>query len=196
MQNRFECHSHTEFSNIRLLDCINKPIDLVNRAIEIGLSGIAITDHECVSSHVKLNKYQFEIQKEHPDFKIGLGNEIYLTDTRDKNQKYYHFILIAKNKEGWKQLRILSSRAWMQSYYDRGLERVPTLKSEIEDVILQNPGNIIATSACIGGELSSSVLAMEKARQIGDLAGTAAAYNQITSFIEWCLKVLDRKSVV
>ena len=36
-EQRFEVHSHTEYSNIRLLDCINKPKDLVNRAIEIGL---------------------------------------------------------------------------------------------------------------------------------------------------------------
>ena len=73
----------------------------------------------------------------------------------------------------------------MQSYYDRGLERVPTLKSELEEVVKKNPGHIIATSACIGGELSSSVLAMEKARQIGDDNGAAAAYNQIIDFLNF-----------
>ena len=95
---RFEVHSHTEFSNIRLLDCINKPKKLINRAIELGMNGIAITDHECLSSHPQINFYQDEIHKEHPDFKIALGNEIYLIGTRDNGQRYYHFILIAKNK--------------------------------------------------------------------------------------------------
>ena len=108
---RFETHSHTEYSNIRLLDCINHPKDLVDRAISLGLSGIAITDHECLSGHVEMNIYQEEIQKEHPDFKIALGNEIYLCRDRSKGQKYYHFILIAKNKNGHRALRELSSRA-------------------------------------------------------------------------------------
>ena len=156
--NRFEVHSHTEYSNLRLLDCINKPQNLVQRAIDIGLSGIAVTDHECLSAAIKLN----QIQKNCPEnFKIALGNEIYLVNERGNNQKYYHFILIAKDKIGFRQLRELSSRAWMQSYFDRGLERVPTTKIEIDDVISSNPGHVIATTACIGGELSSNILRME-----------------------------------
>ena len=186
--NRFECHSHTEYSNLRLLDCINKPKNLVQRAIDIGLSGIAITDHECLSAAIKLN----QIQKDCPEgFKIALGNEIYLVDSRMNGQKYYHFILIAKDKIGFRQLRELSSRAWMQSYFDRGLERVPTLKSEIEEVIGRQPGHVIATTACIGGELSSSVLRMEKARTVGDMNEATAAYNQITTFIDWCKSIFN-----
>ena len=34
---RMECHSHTMYSNIRLLDATNKPKELIDRAIEIGL---------------------------------------------------------------------------------------------------------------------------------------------------------------
>ena len=77
MGRRFEVHSHTHYSNLRLLDCINRPKDLVNRAIELGLKGIAITDHETLSSHMELNIYQNEVQETNPDFKITLGNEIY-----------------------------------------------------------------------------------------------------------------------
>ena len=95
---RFEPHSHTHYSNIRLLDCINRPKQLIDRAIELGLAGIAITDHECISSHPEVNIYAQKIQKEHPDFKVALGNEIYLCGSRESGQKYYHFILIAKNK--------------------------------------------------------------------------------------------------
>ena len=116
MNKRFEVHAHTHYSNLRLLDCINRPKDLVNRAIELGLSGIAITDHETLSGHIELNTYQKEVQKEHPDFKIALGNEIYLVANRDNGQKYYHFILIAKNKTGHRALKELSSTAWMNSF--------------------------------------------------------------------------------
>ena len=178
---RFEVHSHSHFSNIRLLDCINKPKDLIERALELGLKGLTITDHECLSSHVIFNKFQ----KEHPDFKIGLGNEIYLVDERKPSQPYYHFILIAKDKIGHRQLSELSSIAWMQSYHDRGMERVPTLKSELEKVVRAQPGHLIATSACLGGELSSAVNNMVLARQTGDENGAMTAYLQIENFINF-----------
>ena len=156
----FGCHNHTEYSNIRLLDCINKPKDLIDKAIELGLSGIAITDHECLSSHMEVNQYAKVIKEKYPDFKIALGNEIYLTDNRDSGQKYYHFILIAKDELGHKALRELSSTAWYNSYSDRGMERVPLLKSELKKIMLRYKGHVIATTACMGGELST--LALEK----------------------------------
>lgn len=52
----------------------------------MGLSGIAITDHECISSHPEINIYAEEIQEKYPDFKIALGNEIYLTQNREMGQ--------------------------------------------------------------------------------------------------------------
>ena len=142
---------------------------------------MAITDHETIAQSIRICK----LQKENPDFKIAIGNEIYLTDTRDKNQKYYHYILIAKDKEGHKQLRRLSSRAWMCSYYDRGMERVPTLKEELFEEIINNPGHLIATSACIGGELGSSILELTSSRIIGDVKAEAASYKKIKDFIEF-----------
>ena len=40
---RFDPHNHTEYSNLRLVDCINRVPALVDRAIKLGLSGIAIS---------------------------------------------------------------------------------------------------------------------------------------------------------
>ncbi len=178
---RFSCHNHTEMSNFRLLDCINKLPDLVKRGKEIGLAGLAITDHETIAQSIRICK----LQKENPDFKIAIGNEIYLTDTRDKGQKYYHYILIAKDLEGHRQLRRLSSRAWLCSYWDRGLERVPTLKEELKEEVMKNPGHLIATSACIGGELGSSILELNVARTTGNVKAEAAAYTRIIEFLEF-----------
>ena len=180
---RMETHSHTMYSNIRLLDCINRPKALVNRAIELGLSGIAVTDHEALCGHIELNMYQKEIQKTNPDFKIALGNEIYLVEERENGIKYYHFILIAMDAIGHKQMRELSSQSWMNSYYDRGMERVPTLKSELEKIVKENPGHLIATTACLGGELSTLVLEMENARKIGDFDTANNAHTKIVNFI-------------
>lgn len=153
----FNCHSHTEYSNIRLLDCINKPEDLIDKAIEIGLSGIAITDHECLSAHMKVNRHTKKIRETHPDFTVALGNEIYLVGERVPGQKYPHFLLIAKDAIGHKALRELSSIAWYNSFVDRGMERVPTTKTELANIVKKYQGHLIATTACMGGELSTAL---------------------------------------
>ena len=189
MAKRFEVHSHSEFSNIRLLDCINKIPALIDRAVEIGLSGIALTDHECLSGAPNANFYAQELLQKYPDFKVAIGNEIYLTPYREMGQKYYHFILIAKNKTGFRALRELSSRAWMNSYWDRGLERVPTTYSDLEEIITKYPNSLIATTACIGGELSSKVLDLIKAEKHNEDILIFDTQNDITRFILWCKKL-------
>ena len=83
MKPYFGVHNHTAVgSNIRLIDSINKPEDLIDKAIELGLSGIAITDHECLSAHVEAEKYMQQVKEKYPDFKLALGNEIYLVNER------------------------------------------------------------------------------------------------------------------
>jgi DNA polymerase-3 subunit alpha len=186
---RFETHSHTMYSNIRLLDSINKPKELVDRAIELGLTGIAITEHECLANHIELNMYQKQIQEMYPGFKIALGNEIYLTPNRENGQRYYHFILIAKNKEGHRALRELSSTAWMNSYWDRGLERVPTTYEDLEKVLQKYPHSLIATTACLGGELSANTLNLINAEKVGDTKSAETAHNNIVNFMLWCQKI-------
>ena len=183
---RFEVHSHTHYSNIRLLDSINRPDQLIKRAQEIGLAGISITDHECLSSSIEVNILAKKLREENPNFKIALGNEIYLTDNRENGQKYFHFILIAKDAIGHRQLRELSSLAWMNSYWDRGLERVPTLKSDLEKVVKKNPGHLIATTACIGGEFSSAILGLDAARKTADETRAIMYKQMIINFVLWC----------
>lgn len=185
----FNCHTHTMYSNIRLLDCINQPKKLIDKAIELGLSGIAITDHECISAHMEVNGYAEKIKKEHPDFKIALGNEIYLVDSLLPGQKYYHFILIAKDAIGHKQLRKLSTMAWAQSYSDRGLERVPLQKWQLKQIIEEDKGHLIATSACIGGELSFNALMMQKCEMVNDIDHAEIYYVNIKNFLDFCLEL-------
>ena len=177
------------YSNIRLLDCINRPDKLIETAYDMGLSGIAITDHECLSAHMEVNKFMSEFCKEHPHFTVALGNEIYLTKTRDCGQKYFHFNVIAKDEEGHRALREMSSIAWMNSYVDRRMERVPTLKSELKEVMSRYKGHVIATTACMGGELSTNALLMAEAQKVNDLKSAQYFYNEICEFIDFCLEV-------
>ena len=183
---RFEIHTHTDTSNTRLLDSINRVEDLIDKAVKIGLAGISITDHESLSNLPAASFYGEKIKEEHPDFKVALGNEIYLCDTRDMSQKYYHFILLAKNAIGWRALRELSSRAWLNSYWDRGMERVVTLKSDLEEIVNKYPNSLIATTACLGGELSTAVANMISAEAMFDMDTRQREYNHIIDFISWC----------
>ena len=186
MEKYFGLHNHTMYSNIRLLDCINRPKDLIDKAIELGLSGIAITDHECLSGHMEVNQYAQKIKEKHPDFKIALGNEIYLVDERISGIKYYHFILIAKDAIGHKALREMSSIAWYNSYVDRGMERVPITKSELSDIMSRYRGHVIASTACMGGELSTAAYNMALAEEVNDLTSAQQFYNQICDFMNFC----------
>lgn len=192
MRPYFGVHNHTHYSNLRLLDSINRPEELIKTAEKLGLSGIAITDHECLSAHMEVNQFAKDFLKEHPDFTIALGNEIYLTDTRNCGQKYYHFILLAKDEIGYKALKELSSTAWINSYTDRKMERVPTLKSELKNVMAQYKGHVIATTACIGGELGSNLYPMYEAEVVGDTQTKSIYYNNIVKFIEFCINVFGK----
>lgn len=118
---------------------------------EMGYAGVALTDHEALCGHVEwleLEKELKEKKKIPENFVCALGNEIYLTDTREPKQKYYHFLLIAKNTLGHRALRELSSNTWLNSYSYRGMERVPTLKEELKAIVEKYPNTLIGTSAC------------------------------------------------
>ena len=187
MEKYFNCHNHTHYSNIRLLDSIIRPKNLIDKAIELGLCGIAITDHECISSHVQVLKYVEKIKENNPDFTVALGNEIYLVDERTPKQKHYHFILIAKDALGHKAIRELSSQAWFYSYKNGKIEWPSTLKSELKQIIEKYKGHVIATSACLGGELSANALLMSNAQKLNDTANAQIYYDNICNFIDFCL---------
>lgn len=158
-------HNHSEYSNLRLRDAIIKPNDLIDYAIELGHEVVAFTEHESISNAIKIEKYYNKIKKSHPDFKVLFGNEIYLCRDglnaqnfeRGKDQ-YYHFILIAKDAQGHQQIRELSTKAWMRSYVTGKMRRVPTYYQDIVEIIGNNPGHVIGSTACLGGFIDTKLL--------------------------------------
>lgn len=149
-------HNHSDFSNLRMLDSINRVPDLIDRAFELGLPAVALTDHESVSGHIRaLNYYNKKYEDHKDDFKLILGNEVYLarsdltSDIHQDGEKFYHLLLIAKDNIGHEQIRELSTRAWERSYF-RNMMRTPTFIEDLEDVIGENPGHIVGTTACLG----------------------------------------------
>ena len=164
----YSLHNHTDFSNAScgFMDSINKTEDLINHAFNIGLNGLAITDHESVSAHVRAiqhYKSMLEKAKDNPEelekvknFRLMLGNEVYLArpdltkETHKKGERFYHFLLVAKDKVGQKQLRELSSKAWGRAYY-MAIQRRYNIGADFEEIIVPNRGHVIATTACLGG---------------------------------------------
>ena len=183
---RMEIHLHTQYSNIRLLDAINKHEDVIKRAIELGLQGVSFSEHECLSGSVIIDKLRKKYKEINPEFKIACGNEIYLINERYSGQKYWHYLLTARDAVGHKMLRKLSSTAWINSYFDRGMERVPTLKSELEEIVNKyGQGHLIASTACLGSELDGLILELCKARKVGDSATEEETYQKIVDFLFW-----------
>lgn len=158
-------HNHTDFSNFRLRDSINTVESLIDYALELGHSGVAITEHDTIASHIRAEKYYNKIKKDHPEFKLIRGNEIYLVrnglngqNYKKETDRYFHFILLAKDLEGHRQIREISSRAWIRSYVARRMRRVPTYYQDLIDIIGENPGHVIGCTACLGGCLPTQLL--------------------------------------
>lgn len=176
-------HVHSDASNLRMLDSTNKLKDIVDKAIELGMGGIALTDHESLSNHVKAIQIQKKLKEKESNFRILLGDESYLVDDLDevrghyqpKITKFFHFIFIAKDEIGHRQLREISSTAWNNSFYTGKMERVPITKQQVEDIIGEDKGHLIFQSACIGSELAWWILQDNK--------------DKVLEFIEWCQRV-------
>ena len=143
-------------------------------AIELGHECVALTDHETISGYIKAEKYYKKIKEKHPDFKLIRGNEIYLTrngltaKNYDKTKdRYFHFILLAKDLEGYKQICELSTRAWQRSYMSRRQRRRPTYYQDLKDIVKPNQGHLIASSACLGSQLDRFLIQYMETGDIG-----------------------------
>ncbi len=165
----FSIHNHTDFSNIRLLDSINTPKSLIDIALKKGLEGIAITDHGCISGHVEFLEAYNKIKEDNPDFTIALGEEIYVSEQLEERQIFKHLVLLAKDKIGYQQLREISSAEWNNRVNYKGVERVFVTKEQLFAKIKENPGHLIASTACIGGILGHMILKLQEVEDTTEL---------------------------
>jgi DNA polymerase-3 subunit alpha len=160
-------HVHTHYS---LFDGIATPQEYVDRASELGMSAIAITDHGSLSGHREM--YRAAKEK---DIKPILGVEGYITedrfDRRDKDERtgpldlvYNHIVLLAKNPKGLENLNKLNEIAWTEGFFKK-----PRIDWK---VLEQYKEGIVVTSGCLSGVLA-------KAIEAGNLAFAK-------THIKWC----------
>lgn len=186
--NDTQLHCHTHGSNLRMLDCIVKTKDLIDYAVELGMKAVAITDHASISEHINAIQYSKELKGKGVDIKVLLGDEIYLVDDVidikenyvPRQTQFYHFILIAKDRIGYDQLREINAVGWQSSFFTGKMRRVPNDKHQIEKIIGNNKGHLLASTACIGGELAKSFFNKDK--------------QQLVSFVNWCVLTFGKEN--
>ena len=84
-----------------------------------------------------------------------LGNEIYLCRNGLSKENYisgedrfWHFILLAKDARGHEQIREISTRAWLRSWKQGRMKRVPTYYQDLIDIIDSDRDHVIGSTAC------------------------------------------------
>ncbi len=145
MKNNFvHLHLHTEYS---LLDGVGKVDEYLDRAKELGMEAIAITDHGNMFGVIDF--YQKAIKK---GIKPIIGLEAYVSEfpVEEKRGRNFHLVLLAKDEKGYKNLLKLSSKAYLEGFYYRPRIDKQFLKECSE--------GLVALSACMQGEIPKRIV--------------------------------------
>jgi DNA polymerase III subunit alpha len=142
-------HVHSQFS---ILDGACKLKEMIGKAVNDGMKGVAVTDH----GNMFGMKVFHEEAMAHPGFKPILGCETYVArrSRKDKTEvidrKGDHLILLAKNQLGYGNLTRLISLSWIEGHYYK-----PRVDKEL---LRKYHEGLIASSACLAGEIPRAIL--------------------------------------
>lgn len=146
MNNFVHLHLHSEYS---LLDGSTRINLLSKRVKELGMDAVALTDHGNMYGAIAFYKACKD-----QGVKPILGCEVYVSEKdmtiKDKTNKRFHLILLAENNQGFKNIMKIVSLAFVDGYYYK-----PRVDKE---VLKKYSKGIIATSACLGGEVQRFIL--------------------------------------
>ena len=176
-------HVHTQYS---ILDGQASIPALFERAKELGMPALAITDH----GNMYGVKEFLKVAKKYPEVKPIIGCEVYVTRhydhrIKDKDHRsYFHLILLAKNYDGYKNLmKIVSTGHIEGKYYDK-----PRVSHEIVERYSEG---LICCSACIAGEIPRAIIA-------GDMKGAedAVMWHKRVFGDDYYLEVQEHKTQI
>ncbi len=170
-------HLHSEYS---LLDGACRISQIPKAVKELGQTAVAITDHGVMYGCVDFYK---ACKKE--GIKPIIGCEVYVSGgsrfekERKVDGNYSHLVLLCKNKEGYKNLCMLSSLSFSEGFYSKPRVDIELLK--------KYNGGLIALSACMGGQIPKYILndeiqkAKEYALVLNDIFGKGNFFLEIQS---------------
>jgi DNA polymerase-3 subunit alpha len=145
-------HVHTHYS---LMDGVATPQEYVDRAVQLGMPALAITDHGTLSGHREMYR-----AAKAAGIKPILGIEGYIAadrfDHRDKAERttpldliYNHIVILAKNQQGLENLNKLNEIAWTEGFYK---------KPRIDFAVLEKyKDGLIVLSACLSGLIAKAI---------------------------------------
>ena len=154
-------HIHSDYS---LLDGASQLQQLAERAVELGMPAIALTDHGVMYGAIELIKVC-----RNKNIKPIIGNEMYVVngdiEVKVRGRKKYHQIVLAKNTQGYKNLVKLTTISHLKGMPERGIFARPCINKEL---LKQYSEGLIVTSACLGGEVPQNILQgkLDKAREV------------------------------
>ncbi|HIK43119.1 DNA polymerase III subunit alpha [Thermoleptolyngbya sp. M55_K2018_002] len=145
-------HIHSDYS---LLDGASQLDQLIDRAIELGMPAIAITDHGVMYGAIEILKV---CKKRDNAVKPIIGNEMYVINgdiTKQERRPRYHQVVLAKNTQGYKNLVKLTTISHLQGVQGKGIFSRPCVNKELLE---QYKDGLIVTSACLGGEVPQAIM--------------------------------------
>ena len=163
-------HNHSEYS---ILDGAIRIQQLIQFAVNSAMPAIALTDHGNMFGTIEFYEEAHKAGIKPiigQEFYIAPGSRFYKQSTRGSNdENAYHLILLAQNYEGYKNLVKLSSLGYLEGFYYK-----PRIDWEL---LTQYSTGLIASTACIAGEIPSLILdgkvshAYKRASEFADLFG-------------------------
>ena len=176
-QNFVHLHNHSDYS---LLDGAMKTGAMADRAAELGMPALALTDHGNMFGTV-----EFYLNCRKAGIKPILGMEAYVAKdhldrpARSTSSRASHMVLLAKNETGWRNLMRLSSIGYLEGFY---------FKPRIDKALLSKYSEgLIGLSACLSGEPSRYL----KEGDVDAATAAAADYRDILGRDNYYLEIQD-----
>ncbi|MDB4556868.1 PHP domain-containing protein, partial [Akkermansiaceae bacterium] len=170
-------HLHTEYST---LDGACRTKDVAERAKELGMPAVAMTDHGNLYGAISFYKACHAA-----GVKPIMGCEIYLApesiEKREEipgRKRACHMTLLAENNVGWVNLQKLVSKGHLEGMW-YGKPRVD------REILREHSEGIICLSGCISGPINEWILqdqedhAWETAQELLDIYGKENLYLEI-----------------
>ena len=172
-------HFHTSYS---LLDGLCQVEATMDRAAELGMPAVAITDHGVMYGGIEFYK-----AAKAKGIKPIIGCEAYLAygSMHEKQRQpgqtgqTFHQLLLAENESGYRNLTHLITKAHLEGFYYK-----PRIDREL---LSEHCDGLIATSTCFKGEIPQRILA-------GDMAGAyqlAGLYQEMLGKDNFFLEIQD-----